>query len=123
MKLSLDSGAGRNVINGYRPGCVIVNAVAHSRSLIVTPERIIADWTPQRLEAVGAVELQAVLALEPEIVLLGTGSSTRQASEALRAPFTARRIGFESMDTGAACRCYAVLASEGRRVAAALLIA
>ncbi len=34
----------------------------------------------------------------------------------------ARRIGIETMDNAAACRTYNVLASEGRRVVAALLL-
>lgn len=33
-----------------------------------------------------------------------------------------RRIGLETMDTAAACRTYNVLASEGRKVGAWLLI-
>ncbi|HNR84724.1 MTH938/NDUFAF3 family protein, partial [Ottowia sp.] len=31
-------------------------------------------------------------------------------------------IGVETMDTGAACRTYNILAGEGRRVVAALLV-
>jgi uncharacterized protein len=34
----------------------------------------------------------------------------------------AARIGVETMDTAAACRTYNVLAAEGRRVMAALLV-
>jgi uncharacterized protein len=33
-----------------------------------------------------------------------------------------RRIGVETMDTAAACRTFNILAGEGRRVMAALLI-
>ena len=35
----------------------------------------------------------------------------------------ARRIGVETMDSGAACRTYTVLANEGRRAVAAILLA
>jgi uncharacterized protein len=38
------------------------------------------------------------------------------------AAFSQARIGFDVMDTPAACRTYNVLTSEGRIVAAALLI-
>jgi uncharacterized protein len=41
----------------------------------------------------------------------------------LLAPLYAARVGFEVMDTGAACRTYNVLVAEGRAVAAALIIA
>jgi phage terminase large subunit GpA-like protein len=40
----------------------------------------------------------------------------------LGAALAAQRIGVETMDFGAACRTYNILMSEGRRVAAALLI-
>ena len=36
-------------------------------------------------------------------------------------PLIERRIGFETMDTAAACRTYNVLLSEGRNVVAGLL--
>ena len=37
-------------------------------------------------------------------------------------PLIAKGIGLECMDTAAACRTYNILASEGRKVLAALLI-
>ncbi len=40
----------------------------------------------------------------------------------LYAALSGRRIGVEMMDTGAACRTYNLLASEGRAVVAALLV-
>ena len=122
MKLHLDRPTGRNVITAYRPGAVIVNAVTYSHSLIISPETLITDWPPRNFAALSAKDFSAVIDLDPEIVLLGTGARIQHASAALRAPFTERRIGFECMDTGAACRSYAVLAAESRRVVAALLI-
>jgi uncharacterized protein len=38
------------------------------------------------------------------------------------APLIAAGIGYEVMDTGAACRTYNVLMAENRKVAAALLM-
>ena len=43
-------------------------------------------------------------------------------SPALQRCLIERRIGIETMDTAAACRTYNVLASEGRKVLAALLL-
>jgi uncharacterized protein len=40
----------------------------------------------------------------------------------LLAPLVEAGIGWEVMDTGAACRTYNILMSEGRNVAAALLM-
>lgn len=82
----------------------------------------------QALDAVSVDQLtEAALAplLEaealPELVLFGTGTQTQPVPQALRARLDAQQIGFDAMDTGAACRTFNVLQSEDRRVAAILL--
>jgi uncharacterized protein len=40
----------------------------------------------------------------------------------LSAPLASARVGFEVMDTQAACRTYNILVAEGRRVLAVLLL-
>ena len=52
------------------------------------------------------------------IILLGTGSQQKFPARDLYAAILARGIGFEVMDTGAACRLFNVLVGENRRVAA-----
>jgi uncharacterized protein len=56
------------------------------------------------------------------VLIFGSGSRIRFPRPAWLAPLAARRIGLETMDTAAACRTYNILAQEGRRVAAALLV-
>ena len=58
----------------------------------------------------------------PELVILGSGRRLRFVPPALLRPLIERRIGVETMDTAAACRTFNILAGEGRRVVAALLI-
>lgn len=122
MKIHLERGAGQNVIRAHQPGRIVVNQDAHTKSLIVTPERVIADWRPQRFDDLALEDFEAICALQPEVVLLGTGARLRFPAPALTRPLVAAQIGFEIMDTGAACRTYNVLMSEGRLVVAALLI-
>jgi len=55
-------------------------------------------------------------------LLLGTGPSQRFPDPPLYAELYRSRVGFEIMDTGAACRTYNVLVGEGRAVVAALLV-
>ena len=62
-----------------------------------------------------------VLALEPDLVIFGSGARLRFISAALYRCLIEARVGFETMDTAAACRTYNVLAAEGRSVVAALL--
>lgn len=63
----------------------------------------------------------AVLALEPEVVLLGTGPKQLFPASEFGATFLRAGVGFEVMDTGAACRTFNVLVSEQRRVVALLI--
>lgn len=121
VKIQLET-AGGNAIRSYASGNVTINQDVYTTSLIITPERIVADWRPERFSDLRASDLDVVIDLQPEVVLLGTGTRLRFPTPALTRPLVLAQIGFEVMDTGAACRTYNVLMSEGRRVAAALLI-
>lgn len=122
MKIHLDNGTGRNLIRAYAPGRVTINQDVHTTSLIVTPEQVIADWRPQTFTELRVGDFEAIAAMGPEVVLLGTGERLKFPSPTLTHPLSRAQIGFEAMDTGAACRTYNVLMSEGRRVLAALLV-
>ena len=67
-------------------------------------------------------QLAELAASGAELVLLGTGRQLKRAPPAWLAPFARQGVGLESMDTAAACRTYNILASEGRRVLAALIL-
>lgn len=120
MKLHLDEGDG-NRIRAHAPGRVVVNDRTYTRSLIVMPDRIIVDWPPRCFEELQAEHLEFVAAQGPEIVLLGTGARLRFPEPCLAALLAGRGVGFEVMDTAAACRTYNILMADGRRVAAAIL--
>jgi len=91
-------------------------------SFIISAERLITDWSPCRPEELQAEHLAAIIALNPEVVLLGTGQRLSFPPPALLHPLMEAGIGYEVMDSGAASRTYNVLHSEGRRVVAALLL-
>ena len=121
MKLHPNRPSVLNTITAYGPGVIEVNAQRIEHALLLMPEQPIAAWAPASFEDLVAAHFDAVLAAEPEVVLLGTGARQRFAHPRLTAALIARRIGVESMDTGAACRTYNILMTEGRKVMAALL--
>lgn len=121
VKIQLESAAG-NIIRSYAFGRITVNQDIYSTSLIITPERIVADWRPQRFTDLIVSDFDTIRNLQPEVVLLGTGVRLLFPAPELIRPLVSAQIGFEVMDTGAACRTYNVLMGEGRRVAAALLM-
>lgn len=123
MKLHLSAPSGQNAFTAYGPGYVSVNGRRFERSLIVLPDRIEAEWPPASFDALAPEHLAALVAIAPEILLLGTGPTLRFPRPELISALVDARIGLEVMDVQAACRTYNILAAEGRRVAAALLLA
>ena len=121
MKLQLDSTDNANHITAYGEGYVDVRSKRLTGSVLLTRDRVVNDWAPEALHDLKAEYLEGILELQPEVVLLGTGKCQRFPPAAVTAPLVEAGIGFEIMDTAAACRTYNVLLSEGRRVAAALL--
>ncbi|MCC6473032.1 MAG: Mth938-like domain-containing protein [Burkholderiales bacterium] len=122
MKLHLATRSTANLFTGYGEDFVTVNERRIERSLVVLPDRLVTDWRPAGFEALNADHIRALAALEPEVILLGTGNRLRFPPPGILRPLTEAGIGVEVMDVPAACRTYNILLSEGRRVAAALLL-
>ena len=91
-------------------------------TLIVSPERVIPNWRPQLFSELRREDFSVLIELAPEIVVIGTGAKQQMPSPALYSTIAAQKIGLEIMATAAACRTYNILVSEGRRVAAGLLM-
>jgi uncharacterized protein len=122
MKFTLEPGIPGNLIRGYSDTELRIGAQRIERSCILSAERLITDWEPAAFADLTAAHLGAIFALEPELVLLGTGPTQRFPTAEVRAAFLRRRIGIEAMQLGAACRTFNVLVQEGRRVVGALFL-
>lgn len=121
MKFHLQTPAA-NVVTGFGEGWVRIGADEYREGVVILPDRVVTGWASAGFDALAAEDLAQLLALEPEIVLLGTGARQRFPHPRLLAPLNEKRIGVEVMDTRAACRTFNILVAEGRRVAAALVI-
>ena len=122
MKFQPDDASGVNLITRHEAGAVWVSGTRHAGSVLVPWVGAVQPWPAAALEDLEAAHFEAVAAQAPEVVIFGSGMRLRFAPPALMRALIERRIGVETMDTGAACRTYNVLASEGRRVLAALLL-
>lgn len=121
MKFHLSQAEG-NVVTGSGPGWVRIGADEHRSSFVVSPESIVEPWAEGGFEALSEQDFVQLKALDPEIVLLGTGARQRFPHPRLYRALTEAGIGVEVMDSAAAARTYNIIAAEGRRVAAALLL-
>jgi uncharacterized protein len=121
MKFQPDSLAGTNAISRVESDAVWVNGQRFEGSLLVPWQGAVLPWDAADLSSLSALHFERVLALRPELVIFGSGERLRFIAPALYRGLIEARIGLETMDSGAACRTYNVLAAEGRSVVAALL--
>lgn len=121
MKLHADRAEGVNLISSYTPQMVTINGQPWTSSVLLPTSGEVRPWHAAAFDELTAAHFEALAELAPELVIFGSGRSLRFARPAFLRPLIERRIGIETMDTGAACRTYNILVSEGRQVAAALL--
>jgi len=119
MLLSREQSA-VNLIAAWQHGEIRIGDSWIGGHTIVSPNAIIRDWPVTTPLALSVDDLATALALEPEILIVGTGARLIMPDIDLMGALASRGIGVEIMDTAAACRTYNVLAHELRRVVASL---
>ncbi|WP_225773281.1 Mth938-like domain-containing protein [Inquilinus sp. Marseille-Q2685] len=122
MEISSVIPPGRRMIDGYPPGGFRVAGALYQGPMLIWPEGE-APWSLDRIEDLALAHLDPVRRIDPpvEVLLIGCGPRMVLLPSALRRQIREAGIGMDAMDTGAACRTYNVLISEGRRAAAALI--
>lgn len=121
MKFHLSRGEG-NIVTGTGPGWVRVGVDEYRDSFVLTADAVVAPWGSGGFDALVEDDFARIRALDPEIVLLGTGARQRFPHPRLYRTLIDAGIGVEVMDSGAAARTYNIIAAEGRRVAAAFIL-
>ena len=112
----------RHFIRRVEPDAVTVVDRRLTQSFLVGTEVLVESWPVHAADGIDDAAIAAVLALEPEVVLLGTGARIIFPSQRVLGAFLSRRIGLEAMDNAAAARTFNVLAEEGRKVVAAFIL-
>ena len=109
------------VIQSYGPGGFQISHEIFRHPVLVLPDRVIL-WDAPSLDDLSVKDFDAITHEVPpvEVVLFGCPGGMMVPAK-LRADLKALGLSIDSMDTGAACRTYNVLLSEGRKVAAALV--
>ncbi|MBW4047268.1 MAG: Xcc1710-like domain-containing protein [Proteobacteria bacterium] len=122
MKLQPDSNQALFTISAQGPGFVEINRVRYLQGVCLASDTAPEPWGCDGFAALTAADFERLLALQPEIVIIGTGHRQRFPHPSLLQALISQGVGFESMNTAAACRTYNILATEGRRVVAALVV-
>lgn len=121
LKLHIQAPSNLNTVTAYGAGYIEVNRVRHTGSLIVAPDLPVRAWEAVDCGQLGPEDFTAILELLPEVVLVGTGANQRFLAPQTAAALSRAGVGFEVMDTAAACRTFNILLAEGRRVVGAFL--
>jgi uncharacterized protein len=122
MKFSEEHDEQAFVITGYDKASVRINDKGFTHGFILTSEYFNPDWKPQRFSHLKPQHLEEIFALEPEVILLGTGAKQLFPEKEVYLSLVNSTIGFEVMNTQAACRTFNILTADNRKVAAALFL-
>jgi uncharacterized protein len=121
MKLHADSAQAFSV-QSHGPGWIAVGGERITHHVVLSSSGERRAWSCTGFDELNEHHFNQLLELNPELVIFGSGARLRFVHPSLCASLISHRIGMETMDTAAACRTYNILAQEGRKVVAALLI-
>ena len=93
VKLHPHRPGAANTVTAYGAGWIEINATRHAHAVLVVPDAPVVPWPPGRFEDLEAAHFEAIAALGPEVVLLGTGAVQRFAHPRLMVSLSARRVG------------------------------
>ncbi|MDE1923978.1 MAG: hypothetical protein KGI55_11160, partial [Gammaproteobacteria bacterium] len=108
MRFTLDQQSGVHVIRGYADGEFHIDEQRIRDGVIVSATELLVEPALRALADLSDAHFERILALDPEVVLLGTGAVQRFPEAPWSARLWSRGIGFEVMDSGAACRTFNV---------------
>ena len=122
MQLTLERPDYDYFLRGADGRSALVNERKLEHSFVISPNSLIEAWPVDDVTALAPDDLQPLFELEPELILLGSGEAQAFPPQATMAACLSRGIGLETMTNAAAARTFNVLASEGRRVVAGLVL-
>ena len=111
-----------NLVAAWESGAVRIGEEWIRSHLILSAEDVVRDWDVSDPAGLELTDLAPAIELEPDVIILGTGTSLTLPEIDLMSEVATHGIGLEIMDTPAACRTYNVLVHERRAVVAALFL-
>jgi uncharacterized protein len=122
MKLSEDKPANSHIIRAYDTQSIDINGMIFRQSLVVSKQHLVTDWPVKSIAELNESTLAALLVIQPEVILIGTGMTLQFPHPQCYASLLNQGIGVEFMDSGAACRTYNILLGEERKVIAGIIL-
>ena len=104
-------------------GRIVVGDETITENVLLYRDTIERGWTGSAAGELSLDDISSIVALQPEIIVYGTGWNPGLPPRELTFALARKGIGFEVMDTPAACRTFNILISEDRNAAAILRLA
>ncbi|WP_440992590.1 Mth938-like domain-containing protein [Cysteiniphilum litorale] len=110
-------------VRHYKSGELTLSQQTFYKSVIITPEAIINNnWDVKSIDELHLDAIEALIELDAHVYLLGTGATSLIPPQEIIIAFARLGKSIDFMDSAAACRTFNILANEGRRVAAAIIV-
>ncbi len=110
------------MVTRYDTEFLEINAQRYNNSILLMPDGPVLPWLVSSWKDLNRLHFTQIANQKPELVIFGSGSKIRFLDPSLLQDLIQLRIGFETMDTPAACRTYNILMGEGRLVLGAFLM-
>jgi len=122
MKFTEDlSTSALNIIMGIEPDYVVVQKKKINSSHIIAPDALV-KWDLRTFSELTVEHIALITTLNPEVIILGTGEQHLLPEKPILKALVETGIGYEIMNTSAACRTYNILIAEDRRAVVGLII-
>ena len=121
MKFSRDNVSALTV-RRVEPGTISIRGETVTEDVILFRDTLRTGWRNVTNLPLSEDHIAELISDGPELIIFGTGWRPAMPPRELVFTLARKGIGFETMDTPAACRTFNILIGEGRDVAAVLLI-
>lgn len=123
MNLELEHIDTNIFVKHYDKNQIQLNQAKFSNNIIFSQDEIINnEWSVNKLADITDTQIAELLDQPTEVILLGTGEKTQIPPQKLLIACARARKSIDFMSSDAACRTFNILAQEGRRVVAAILL-
>tara|TARA_Y100000588_G_C14124674_1_gene868835 strand:+ start:454 stop:822 length:369 start_codon:yes stop_codon:yes gene_type:complete len=104
----------KHTIESYSDTEIKINGEIYRQNILISKDAIIQNWTEQKISKINSKVLSENLHPQVEILIIGHEDNHLLPNNQLMQYLSQRRVGFEFMSIGAACRTFNILLSEER---------
>lgn len=111
-----------NCINAYNEKSIEIQGKIYTQNIVVNPIGSINLWTQKKISQLTINDFSQFLGQSLDFVIFGTGKKHRFLEPQLIRELYAKGLYLETMNSGACCRVFRILAEENRRFLAIITI-